>query len=95
MADNGVPVQWERLRHDALCERSGVILGAARATTDEPTLTFIATNKPNGDVIITVNADVALADVHAAAVWRTSPRCPTQEPTDDHRELLQSEAPAT
>jgi hypothetical protein len=70
MADNGVPVQWERLRHDAFCDRSAVILGAPMATTDEPTLTFIAANKPNGDIIITVNAAVTLADVHTAAAWQ-------------------------
>jgi hypothetical protein len=68
MVDNGVPVQWGRLRHDALCARSGVILGAPRATTDEPTLTFIATNEPNGDIIITVNEAATLADVHDLCV---------------------------
>jgi hypothetical protein len=68
MADNTVPVQWERLRHEALRARSAVILGAPRATTDEPTLTCIATNTPNGDIIITVHEAATLADVHDLCV---------------------------
>ena len=65
---NVAPVQWDRLRHDALRQRSGVILGPPTATTDEPTLTFTATNTPNGDIIITVGDACTLAEVYDLAV---------------------------
>jgi hypothetical protein len=68
MANTVAPVQWDRLRHDALCQRSGIILGPATASADEPMLTFTATNTPNGDIIITVGKACALAEVYDLAV---------------------------
>jgi hypothetical protein len=40
------------------------LLGAATDTNDQPTLIFAATCLPNGNIIITVNGAVTLADVH-------------------------------
>jgi hypothetical protein len=79
MAVNGQRIQWNTLRHMVLCARSTALLGAATDTSDQPTLAFAATSFPNGDIVITVNGAVTLADVHDLCA-RTARACLDDDP---------------
>jgi len=79
MAANGGRIEWNALRHTVLCARSAALLGAPTDTTDQPRLTVAATSFPNGNIIITVNGAVTLADVHDLCV-RTARACLDDDP---------------